>query len=112
MKDRNWPEDCMIVTNVDEDTRHDRSREQTLETVLLALGALDDYAAVAQAIADGTRELVASILVTLIVPTLDGVGTIVVVSGGVAPDTLDAPGADALPVRTFSLASERSGDAA
>lgn len=81
-----------------------------LEQVLLALGAADDYDAVARAIADGARQLAGAMLATLTVPAPDGVGTVVAVSGGLTATAPDDQGVDLLPVYQFSLTTERPDD--
>ncbi len=97
-------------TEIDTDTEGALRDARLLESVLAELGAVDEYEAVANAIAEGARRLARTVLVTLTVPAVHGTGTLVVVSGGIAPDAEGDGDADHLPVVTFSLDSERYDD--
>lgn len=100
----------MFAANADADTERALNDARMLEAALTAIGAVDDYEAVAHAIADGARQLVGTVLVTLTVFAVDGGGSLIVASGGMAPDAADGAGVDQLPVTTFSLTTERSDD--
>jgi diguanylate cyclase (GGDEF)-like protein len=100
----------MFAANADADTERALHQARMLEAALAAIGAVDGYEAVAQAIADGAHQIVGTILVTLTVPTADGGGTLIVASGGMTPEAADDGGVDQLPVMTFSLSTERDGD--
>ncbi len=100
----------MLALNADTDTDQSMGEALTLDAALLTLGAADDIEAVAQAIADGARQFMDAILVTLTIASPDESGMVVIVSGGMAPDGGEEAGVDQLPVRTFSLRSERQND--
>lgn len=96
----------MSTGNIDADTEAALRGARTLEAVLAALGAAEEYEAVAQAIADGARRIAGVMLATLTTPAVDGAGTLIVVSGGM-PQTTGEEDADHLPVTTFSLGPEQ-----
>src|SRR5262245_32768695 len=73
------------------------------EQILLTLGAAQTYEEVAQAIADGARILSGAELVTLTLPTADGHGTTVVVSGGLIETGEGIVGVDQLPILHMPL---------
>lgn len=100
----------MLTANTDIDIESALRNVRLLETVLTTLGAVDEYEAVAQAIADGARQLVGIVLVTLTVRAVKGTGTLVVTSGGMPPDAEGDGDDDHLSVATFSLDSERHSD--
>jgi diguanylate cyclase (GGDEF)-like protein len=97
----------MVAYGVISDTEYIMRETLALDAALLELGAADDIKAVAQAIADGARQFVNAVLVTLTVPSSDGTSTLVFASGGMADDNQDDAGVDRMPIRTFSLATER-----
>lgn len=90
-----------------ESTLHDAL---TLEAVLMTLGMADEIEAVAQVIADGARQFMDAILVTLTVPSSDGSGTLIIASGGMTTEDIDETGVDQLPVRIFSLHTAQHSD--
>ncbi|GEM_PF-3953340 len=100
----------MLALEAEIDTDHTLRDSLTLEAVLLELGAADDMESVAQAIADGARRFVDAVLVTLTVPSPDGLGILVIASGGMMDGSMEEVGVDQLPVRTFSLRTERHND--
>lgn len=100
----------MLVVDTDTDTEQTLHAALALEAALLNLGAADDIESVAQAIADGARCLTGAILVTLAIASPNGSGTRMIASGGMEADDADDTGVDRLPVRTFSLRTERHDD--
>lgn len=90
-----------------EGTMHTVQDLQTLESVLLILGAAYEYEAVAQAIADGARQLTGVTLVTLTMMKADGSGTMVVRSSHAAT-ALDLSEIEQLPTHIFSLSAEQT----
>jgi diguanylate cyclase (GGDEF)-like protein len=100
----------MFAANADADTERALDHARMLEATLAAIGAVDAYEAVARAIADGARQLSATLLVTLTVPAADGGGTLVVASGDMIPGMADDLDVDQLPVIAFSLRTERHDD--
>jgi diguanylate cyclase (GGDEF)-like protein len=102
----------MLVVDADTDAERTLRDALALEAVLRELGAVDDVANVARVIADGVRRFMDAVLVTLTVPSPDGSPPLVIVSGGLADDGVDEAGADQLPIRTFSLHTERHNDEA
>jgi diguanylate cyclase (GGDEF)-like protein len=100
----------MLAADTDADIEGALRNAHILENVLAALGAVDEYEAVTQAIADGARALAGTILVTLTVRAVDDTGTLVVASGAAPPDAEGDGDADHLPVATFSLESGRHDD--
>jgi diguanylate cyclase (GGDEF)-like protein len=100
----------MLAADADTNPEGALRDARILENVLMELGAVDEYEAVAQAIADGARALAGTVLVTLTVRAIDDVGTLVVASGGAPPDAEGDGDADHLPVVTFSLESGRQDD--
>lgn len=102
----------MLAADTESNTESALRNAYILENVLVALGAADEYEAVAQAIADGARALAGTMLVTLTVRALDGAGTLVVASGAAPPDAEGDEDADHLPVTTFSLESGHQDDEA
>ncbi len=101
----------MLVVDVDVDTGigHTRHDALALEAALLDLGAADEIEAVARAIADSARRFVNAVLVTVTVPSPDGSGALMIASGGMTADA-DETDMDHLPVRLFSLCTERHDD--
>ncbi|MHB8646665.1 MAG: GGDEF domain-containing protein [Thermomicrobiales bacterium] len=100
----------MLALDAEIDNEHALDDALTLEAVVLELGAADDIASVAQAIADGARQLTGAVLVTLTVSPSHGSGSLVIASGGLTAEEADEPGVDRLPVHTFSLTTERDSD--
>jgi diguanylate cyclase (GGDEF)-like protein len=100
----------MLALDADTDTESTLHDALTLEAVLMTLGMADEIEAVAQAIADGARQFMDAILVTLTVPSSDGSGTLIIASGGMTTEDVDETGVDQLPVRIFSLHTARHSD--
>ncbi len=100
----------MLAFGAISDTERILREAVSLEAALMDLGAADDIEAVAQAIADGARRFVDAVLVTLTLPSSDGLSTLVIASGGMTDDSLDDAGVDHLPIRFFSLHTERHDD--
>jgi diguanylate cyclase (GGDEF)-like protein len=100
----------MLALNADTDAEYALRDALTLEAVLIALGEADEIETVAQTIADGVRQFTDAILVTLTVPSSDGSRSLVIASGGMTTDDVDETGVDQLPVRIFSLHTERHSD--
>lgn len=100
----------MLTVDTARETEETLPETLVLETALLALGAADDIEAVARAIADGARRFMDAVLVTLTVSAPDGSGTLVVASGGMIAAGADDADVDQLPIRVFSLHTERHGD--
>ena len=100
----------MLALDADTDTERTLHAALALEAALLTLGAADDIESVVQAIADGARTLTDAVLVTLAIASPDESGTRVIASGGMEADDADETGVDRLPVRTFSLHTERHDD--
>jgi len=102
----------MLVAEAETETETGQRLRETaaLEAALMDLGAADEIEAVARAIADSARQLMDAVLVTIIVPSPDGSGTLVIASGGMAGGDADETDADHLPVRLFSLHTERHDD--
>lgn len=100
----------MLALDANTDTERTLHEALALEAALIALGAADEVEAIAQAIADRTRQFMDAVLVTLTVPSVNGSRTLVIVSGGMTTDDVDEAGVDQLPVCTFSLQTERHND--
>ncbi|MCA1668099.1 MAG: hypothetical protein LC793_12040, partial [Thermomicrobia bacterium] len=87
----------MLVLDADTDIERTLHAALALEAALLTLGAADDIESVAQAIADGARNLTDAVLVTLMIASPDESGTRVIASGGMEADDADETGVDCLP---------------
>lgn len=100
----------MLILDADTDTERMLHTALALETALLNLGAADDIASVAQAIADGARHLTGAVLVTLAIASPNGSETRVIASGGMEANDADEGSVDQLSVRAFSLRTEHHND--
>lgn len=100
----------MLVVDTETEMGQTLRETAALEAALLDLGTTDEIEAVAQAIADSARRLMDAVLVTITVPSPGGSGALVIASGGMTGDDADETGVGQLPVRLFSLHTERYDD--
>ncbi len=100
----------MLVMDAETETGLNRGEALALEAALIHLGAADEIEAVAQAIADGARQFMDAVLVTITLPSPDGSGMLVIASGGMTVGGGDDKGIDQLPVHCFSLRTEQYDD--